>query len=208
MLEESVLSLNMQRPRTSQAAAEATSGKPAAAVTEGRGREQERSVSAAAGIGIGVVADLPNPNLAASMSGSFSALLQEFAGLDLAPTPATAKAAARPEAAVSVPAPAPASASALRAGRSDSFLVHVLRLGERPVPPDNLSLSDHIYGCVLLSVCVARPAVDLGRRQLRGAVRPAAAGLRRQGRSLAAGPGADEDHHRCRAVWCAWLYIH
>lgn len=132
MLEESVLSLNMQRPRTSQAAAEATSGKPAAAVTEGRGREQERSVSAAAGIGIGVVADLPNPNLAASMSGSFSAILQEFAGLDLAPTPATAKAAARPEA-----APAPASASALPAGRSDSFLVHVLRLGERPVPPDN-----------------------------------------------------------------------
>ncbi len=137
MLEESVLSLNMQRPRTSQAAAEATSGKPAAAVAEGR--EQERSVSAAAGIGIGigVDADLPNPNLAASMSGSFSAILQEFAGLDLAPTPATAKAAARPEAAVSVPAPAPASASALPAGRSDSFLVHVLRLGECPVPPDN-----------------------------------------------------------------------
>ena len=145
MLEESVLSLNMQRPRTSQAAAEATSGKPAVAVAEeqeqGREREQDRSVSAAAdigiGIGIGVVADLPNPNLAASMSGSFSALLQEFAGLELAPTPATAKAAARPEAAVSVPAPASASASALRAGRSDSFLVHVLRLGERPVPPDN-----------------------------------------------------------------------
>lgn len=102
------------------------------------------------------------------MSGSFSSILQEFAGLDLlsadhsvgpraaagAGAGAGAKAAAMPAVPVSIPAP-PATALS-SSGRSDSLLVHTLRLGERPtLLAQRVTIGVAVQDiCVCMYVCV------------------------------------------------------
>lgn len=181
MLEESVLTLakNLQRPRTSQAAADDRGAAPA-------------RIAAAAAV------DVDSPNLADSMSGSFSSILQEFAGLDLASADHSVgpRAAAMPAVPVSIPAPPAAALSS--SGRSDSLLVHTLRLGERPaLLAQRVTVGVAVQDvCMCVCMCDGRPAVYLGRRKLRGVVRPAAAGERREGRPAASGPHPAEDDHR------------